>query len=400
VLAIALAGSLVSLQSTSLLTLIVGRGIQGLSAAAIPLCFGLVRELGRPGRVPFAVGIVATVAPVVGGIGAVLGGLLVDHASWRFIFAVSAVLTLIAIGLVWRWIPGGAARAQRRIDLLGAVLLPPAVAAVLLAIHHARHWGWIDARTLALLAAGLGLLAVWWWHEWRQSEPLINVRLLGRRQIGLANLGMALFGLGALQNNQLLSLLLQQPGWTGVGLGVSATTTGLLFVPFIFINLIGGPASGRIAARHGGRRSALIGMSLTAVGWTALTLHHAQLWFVMSMAYVQTLGIAMLFAALPNLVVEDAPPDRTSEATGVLSVVRQLAASIGTQIVGYTLASTTVADRGGGVARFPTDSAFTLTLGFVACVCVLSVVVSLMLPKHATTPVGSLGPAPEEGAGR
>jgi hypothetical protein len=125
-------------------------------------------------------------------------------------------------------------------------------------------------------------------------------------------------------------------------------------------------------------------MCLTAIGWTALAFEHSQPWFVMAMAYVQTLGIAMLFAALPNLVVEDAPGDRTSEATGVLSVVRQFAASIGTQVVGYTLATSTIVGRDG--AHFPTDAAFTITFGFVAIVCWVSVAVSSMLPKRTPPP--------------
>ena len=100
---------------------------------------------------------------------------------------------------------------------------------------------------------------------------------------------------------------------------------------------------------------------------------------------MKTLGIAMLFAALPNLVVEDAPGDRTSEATGVLSVVRQFAASIGTQVVGYTLATSTVVARDG--AHFPTDAAFTITFGFVAIVCWISVAVSLMLPRRIPSPL-------------
>ena len=335
-------------------------------------------------RVPFGIGVVATAAPVVGGVGALLGGLLVDHLSWRWIFGTSAALTACTILLVWWALPQSAPPSNRKktIDVVGGVLLPPAVAALLLAIHHSRQWGWVDARTLGLLAAGFAVLAYWYRHEWKHADPLIDVRLLQRRQIRLANLGMALFGLGALQSMQILSLLLQQPSWTGVGLGISATMQGMFFVPFIVINLVGGPLSGRLAARHGGRRAALIGMSLTAIGWTALAFEHSQLWFVLAMAYVQTLGIAMLFAALPNLVVEDAPGDRTSEATGVLSVVRQFAASIGTQVIGYTLATSTVIDPSGDGARFPTDAAFTLTFGFVAIVCWLSVAVSSMLPKR------------------
>ena len=242
---------------------------------------------------------------------------------------------------------------------------------------------------MGLVATSLVLLVTWYRHESAHHDPLIDVRLLGHRQIGLANLGMALFGLGALQNVQVLSLLLQQPPATGVGLGVSATTMGALFTPFILINLVGGPLSGRIAARRGGRQAALIGMTLTAIGWTAIAISHDQLWFVMTMAYIQTLGIAMLFAALANLVVEVAPPDRTSEATGVLSVTRQFAASVGAQVIAFTLATSTVSVAGTASARFPTNAAFTLATSYLALVCTVAVVVTLMLPRRTPSASGA-----------
>jgi len=381
VLALSVCGSLLSLNASTLVGLVIGRGIQGLSAAAIPLSFGLVRQTLPEARVPFGVGIVASVAPVVGGIGALIGGVLVDHASWRALFVVSAIAAALTIALVYWVLPPASRGARKQLDIIGGVLVPPAIAALLLAIHFARGWGWVDVRTLGLCAAGVAVLAFWYRYELKHADPLIDVRLLGRRQIGIANLGMALFGLGALQNNQIFSILLQQPAWTGAGFGVTATQTGMLFVPFIVVNMIGGPLSGRLATRYGGRVPALLGMCLTAIGWTALALEHSQLWFVMAMAYTQCLGIAMLFAALPNLVVEDSPSDRTSEATGVLSVVRQVAASIGTQVIGFTLATSTVIEAG-SATKYSTDAAFTLTMAFVAAVCVASVVVALMLPKR------------------
>ena len=388
VLSLSLCGSLISLASTSLPGVVIGRGIQGLSAAAIPLAFGLVRQILPSSRVPFGVGIVASVAPVVGSIGALVGGVLVDQASWRAIFAVSAALAVLTLVLaVWVLPASGSSGVRKQIDVIGGVLVPPGIASLLLAIQFSRGWGWLDLRTLGLCTVGLVVLASWYRYESQHPDPLIDVRLLKVRQVGLANLGMALFGLGALQNNQVFSILLQQPAWTGVGFGATATQTGMLFVPFIVINLVGGPLSGRLAARHGGRLPALIGMALTSVGWTALALHHSDLWFVMAMAYTQCLGIAMLFAALPNLVVESAPADRTSEATGVLSIVRQFAASLGTQVIGYTLAMSTVSAPAGGAAKFPSDAAFTVTMGFIAAVCIVSVFVALLLPKRANVAV-------------
>jgi len=158
VLSLALCGSLLSLISTALWGIIIGRGIQAISAAAIPLSFGIVRELLPANRVPSGIGLVATVAPVMGGVGGVLGGVLVDYASWRLLFAVSAVSGILAVALVWWAIPQRTAGARMKIDIVGGLLVPPAIAALLLAIHHSRHWGWMDARTLGLFAAGLALL--------------------------------------------------------------------------------------------------------------------------------------------------------------------------------------------------------------------------------------------------
>ena len=100
-LCIALCGSLLSLESSSLLEIIVGRGLQGLSAAVIPLSFGLVREIMPHERVPFGIGVVATAAPVVGGVGTLIGGVLVDTLSWRWIFGTSAAVTACTILLAW-----------------------------------------------------------------------------------------------------------------------------------------------------------------------------------------------------------------------------------------------------------------------------------------------------------
>lgn len=381
VLGLALVGSLLSYASPSLGGIIAGRALNALGAAAIPLSFGLLREALPAVRVPLGVGIVASVAPIAAGVFMLVGGLLVDHGGWRLLFLTSATFLLLAMLLVAAAAPREAVATSRKLDIPGALLLPPAIAMLLMSIENAKHSSWFDARTLALAMGSLIVLGIWYRHESRQTEPLIDVGLLRNRQIGLANLAMALFGLGALQSAQLLSVLLQQPPDTGAGLGVSATRMGVLLAPFILLNLVGGPLSGRIAASRGGRTAALAGMVMTLIGWGGIALIHDSLAFVLTMAYAQSAGIALLFAALPNLVMEIAPPERTSEATGVLSVVRQFAASIGAQVVAFLLASQTM-QRPGSVTRYPTDAAFTLTFGYVAVCCFVAVVIAMLLPRR------------------
>src|SRR5882672_1568983 len=153
-----------------------------------------------------------------------MGGVIVDHLHWHWIFYTGATTAVVACVAVAAWVPASQPTAAcEPVDVLGAVLLVPAITALLLAMSQVKVWGWADARIVSLLIGGAAVLALWVWHELRTPAPLIDVRLLGQRQLALANLAVVLLALGAMQSGVLLSLLLQQPAWTGVGLGLSAT---------------------------------------------------------------------------------------------------------------------------------------------------------------------------------
>ena len=126
-LACATAGSLIAAFATTLPWLIAGRAVQGLSAALLPLCIGLVREHLPAARVPVGIGWLAAMASFSAGAGILLGGWLVDHVGWRWIFWFSAGHASIALVCVALVLPASARQAATgKLDVLGGVLFAPA----------------------------------------------------------------------------------------------------------------------------------------------------------------------------------------------------------------------------------------------------------------------------------
>ena len=381
VLAVAGAGSLVSAFATGVVGVIAGRAIQGVSGAVLPLCFGLVRESLPPARVPFGIGVISAAAFVSAGAAIFIGGVLVDHLTWHSIFHVGAATALVAWLAVWFGVPRSPrAPSSEPVDVLGAVLLVPAITGLLVVLSQSRHWGWADGRTWGLMIASLATLALWLRHELRTPSPLIDVRLLGHRQLALANIGVALLALGPLQHGLVMSQLLQQPSWTGAGLGLSATTAGLLLAPPMALAMLVGPGCGALAARRGARVPALWASAILLVGWAGIALQHASVAFVAAMTVLQGIGMAAAYAVVPMLIVEVAPSERTSETTGVSAVLRYIFNAVGSQVVAVMLAHATVSDPAHGPGNYPAASAFELALVVIAGLCVVSLMVTACLP--------------------
>lgn len=384
VLSIALCGSLLSVFSDGLGWLIVGRGMQGLAGAVVPLAYGVVRRSLPQARIPLAVSVIAMAATVVGSMGLLIGGVVIDNFPWRAIFYVSSATAALALLACALWVPHIPARSgNNRLDLVGGILFVPGITALLYAIMQAKGAGWSNPVTLSFFFGGLLVLAGWLAYELRHPDPMIDLRLMRRRQICLGDAAMALLCLGALQYSQVLPILLQQPSASGQGFGLSATTTGLLQLPIMVLYLAGGPWSGYLTTRYSARTAALVGGMLVSVGWVAIAIDHSNLVFLMGMDYVQALGMAVLFSAIPNLIVEDTPAERVSEATGMLSVIRSVSLAVGSQVYGFALATSTIADPAGGLAKFPSPAAYTLAFSLIAGVCLLLLSVAFWLPRRS-----------------
>lgn len=375
-------GSMISYFSTNLDWIIFGRAVQGMSAAILPLCFGLVRECMPKEKIPFAVGVIAGTAVTGGALGYMAGGVIVDYLPWHTMFLFAAVMAVLGFIAVFAGLPPSPRNAQTQtLDLVGGILFVPGVTGIVFAVSRARSWGWVDARMIGLLAASLLLIAIWVRHELKQKQPLIDVRLLATPQIGLANLCFALAAFGAFQSQMILLPMLQQPTWTEVGLGISASAAGVIKGGMALLGMFFASWAGSVAGRRGGRHVLLMGAIVLAFAWGALAVEHSRLWFVLSMNLLSVFGMTVLYAAVPNLIVAAAPADRASEATGVSSVIRAIAGALGSQAIAYALSMSTITDPTKGAGKFPTNEAYTAALALVAATCLLCAIVAWFLPR-------------------
>jgi MFS family permease len=256
------------------------------------------------------------------------------------------------------------------------------VAGILFAVTKVKSWGWWDGRTLSWLGGGIIVLVLWVVYELKHKNPLINVRLFMQRQVALTTLAMALFAFGTSQVMQVLLLLLQQPEWTLVGFGVSATVAALLKFPSLALSMVASPWSGSIAGTHGARRAMLIGAVLVALGWVGMTANHSTIPLLVTMLFLISFGGAMVYAAMPNLLVEAVPAERTSEAIGLLHVIRTTFTAVGAQVVAFALATSTVSDPARGLGSYPSASAYFVTFAGITVSSLLVVLVTFALPRR------------------
>src|SRR3954452_4516597 len=144
-------GSIVSAMSNSLGLMIVGRVLQGIGGGVFPLSFGIVRDEFPRERVPTGIALLGATAGIGGAIGLPLGGLLVDQASYHWIFWLSAAMGAVTTVTTLKFVPESPVRTPGKVDYVGAGILAVGLSAVLIAVSRANEWGWSSDKTLGLV---------------------------------------------------------------------------------------------------------------------------------------------------------------------------------------------------------------------------------------------------------
>ncbi|QOT73932.1 MFS transporter [Sphingobium fuliginis] len=382
VLALAFVGSVVSALSHTLLAVLAGRTLQGFAGAILPLCYGLMRESLPEDRVPFGVGILAASVTVAAAAGVIVGGVLIDHFPWNAIFITSATMALVGLILCAIVLPRSQPQPRTGpLDLKGGALFIPPLFMILIGITFLNRYGLgLSSPSLWLLVGGIGLLMVWIRHELRTENPLIDLRLLGNRNVALATLAMCAYAMGP-QQSQMSFLLMQQSSRTGVGLDLSGTLTGLVTLPGMLAGVFFAPWLAKVCVRVGSKKILIWAgiILLGAVGMifpSILGLGPAGL-FIQFL--LQGMGSVALFASAPNVVVAEVPASKTSGATGLLQVNRSVAQAVGSQTVISLLATSTVHDPLTGAGPFPSFTAYLLTASVLLIVASGTLICGMLL---------------------
>jgi EmrB/QacA subfamily drug resistance transporter len=385
-LSIFLAGSIGAIFAWHIGVLIAFRMVQGCGAAVFPLAFSIIKDEFPPEKTGVGIGAVSAVFGVGGGLGLALSGVLIDNLGWRWLFIVGALGVAVAVLLVHLFVPESPIKTPSRLDVPGALLLSGGLVSLLIALTEGENWGWSSARTLGLLAVAGGLLVTWVVVERRAPEPLVDMEMMTRRPVLLANLTGLIAGFALFGSFVLVPTLLQLPRGlppdlarlADYGFGASATQTGLYLLPAAVTGFFTGPLSGVLSSRWGPKWPLTIGMALGAAGLAILALRHEEPWQIVLGMLVLGGGLPMTFAAMANIIVDSVRPTETGVATGMNTVMRTIGGVIGGQAGAAILTANTV-----GATDVPLESAFTTAFAVSAAASLVAAGVAVFV-----TPVG------------
>jgi MFS family permease len=253
---------------------------------------------------------------------------------------------------------------------------------MLVALTEGENWGWASGRILGLALAAGGLLVVWGIVELRVEEPMVDMRMLARREILFTNItaliaGFAMFGTFVLVPNFVetphgLSTSLQRV--VHYGFHASATKAGLYLLPSSFALLFAGPLAGLIGRRVGFKWPLAAGMLLVSISAASLTELHDKPWQILAAMPVLGVGVGFAFAAMATLITEAVRPTETGVATGMNTVMRTVGGVVGGQVGAALLAAHTIAGT-----NVPSVDGFTIAFAIAAVVALVGAGVAVFI---------------------
>lgn len=367
-------GSLLAAIAPNLAVMILARVVQGIGGGVLPLAFGIIRDEFPAHRVTGAVGTLASLSAIGGGLGLVLAGPIVDVLSYRWLFWIPLIMTGSAAVAAHLLIPASPVRSGGRISWPPALLLSGWLVCLLLALSQASTWGWASAKVLGLLLAALALGALWVRSETRATTPLIDMRMMRRRPVWTANLVALLLGVAMYAVFGFLPQLVQTPVEAGYGFGAGITASGLLMASQCIVQLPVGILSGNLSARFGGKWFTVAGCAVTMLSLLIFAFAHDAQWQIVLGGAVFGLGMGLVFSAMSGLIVQGVPQEQTGVASGMNANIRTIGGAIGSAV----MASVVTAHA--GPSGFPQESGYTVGFALLAGALLLATLAGLLIP--------------------
>ncbi|MFE3598705.1 MFS transporter [Streptomyces sp. NPDC059096] len=371
-------GSVVCALSSSVVPMIIGRGLQGMGMGMVPLGIALLRDVVPTEKLSSSIALVSASMGIGGGLGLPIAAAVAQYANWRVLFWGAAVLATAIAVLIWFLIPAvpAAARGQR-FDAPGALGLGAGLVCLLLAISKGADWGWGSGTTLGLFTSAVVLLVAWGWWEVRTTDPLVDLRTTARPRVLLTNVASVFVGCAMYASMLVMPQLLQFPEATGYGLGQSILASGLWMAPGGLVMMVVSPLGGKLTNACGPKVTLVSGVLVIAAGYGLSLLLMGSAWGIMVAIMVINSGVGLAYGSMPALIMSSVPLSETAAANSFNTLMRSLGTSVGAAVIGLVLSQMTISAGG---HTLTSESGFRTALLIGCGVALVSAAIAAVIP--------------------
>jgi EmrB/QacA subfamily drug resistance transporter len=315
--------------------MLAARFLSGVGAAMImPVTLAVITSTFPDEERSKAIGVWTGVAGGGGILGMFLSAVLVDLATWRWLFVLPVVLVLLALVITWRSVPDSREASRHGFDVVGSLSSMVAVVGIVFFLHEGPEQGWTAPVTLLSLFAGVVAGAAFVAWELRRQAPLLDIRLF--RQRGLASGSVSLLTLFGVQAGIFVVLF---PYFQAV-LGWSGLRSTLALMPMAVLMMVASGLAPRVTARIGGRSTMASGIFLGGAGLILMaTFVSVDGGYLSILPGMLAMGLGMGLTMTPSTeaITTALPRERQGVASALNDVTREFGTALGVALLGAVL---------------------------------------------------------------